>query len=55
MFIVSLLQAQEPVVLTVYLATLNTAQVCLLAWIGSEQHASTKERRRRRALEDAEG
>lgn len=35
----------------VYLATLQTGQVVLLAWIGSEQAASGRERRKRQAEE----
>jgi hypothetical protein len=42
---------QDPAWLTLYLATLNTGQVLLLAWIGIEQRASALERERRKREE----
>lgn len=43
-----LAQAGPSEALQVYLATLNTLQVLLLAWIGAGQVASNRERHRRR-------
>lgn len=51
MFLPALLQAPQSDLVTIYLGTLNTAQVVLLAWIGGEQAASRHERERRRRSE----